>query len=520
MPLPMLTSALVKPQTLGGMSYDPTKLNPAQPKGLAAALAQAPQAIKQVFAQNPQASSALAKALLANAYQGDIRSPVELIGKLAQVFSGNRLQARQEAAEAEAASAAAAAKPPTIAEFFDAETGQPYKAQWNSTTKTWDRVGGAAKPEGGKVTPYTDLGKIYADVQAGILTPEQGAAEAQRLTAGKAADGFTLGGGQARYDATGKLIATGPAEPPKPPEPFTLGEGQTRYGPDGRPLASVPRLEPTKAPEPFTLGEGQARYGPDGKLIAAQPKPQAPEKPPTDVQLYQFDMDQRRAAGQPEVPFGQWDADRRKSGAASTNVTVGGGRFGTIPSGYELVEGPEGATMRAIPGSPADLEAKAKVAQTQTRDATKDTSANVVVQDIDRALAGIKANPMLTTGPGAALTQGLAGMPAYDVKALTDTVRANTGFDKLQAMREASPTGGALGQVSEKENALLQATIGNLELSQGAKQVEDNLKRVKNIYLDIIHGPGHGPPREQLSFEAGPQGGAASGSKPDPLGIR
>ena len=44
----------------------------------------------------------------------------------------------------------------------------------------------------------------------------------------------------------------------------------------------------------------------------------------------------------------------------------------------------------------------------------------------------------------------LAGMPNTDAKALSNklrTIQANISFDKLQAMREASPTGGALSQV-------------------------------------------------------------------------
>src|SRR5690606_12677220 len=94
---------------------------------------------------------------------------------------------------------------------------------------------------------------------------------------------------------------------------------------------------------------------------------------------------------------------------------------------------------------------------------------------------------------------------------LVDTIKANAAFDKLQAMRDSSPTGGALGQVSERELSYLQATIGNLEQSQGAEQLEDNLKRVKNAYLDIVHGPGNGPAREELSFQS-PAQGAPSGA--------
>jgi hypothetical protein len=55
------------------------------------------------------------------------------------------------------------------------------------------------------------------------------------------------------------------------------------------------------------------------------------------------------------------------------------------------------------------------------------------------------------------------------------------GFDELQAMRDASPTGGALGQVSDFENRQLQALRGNIEAAQSAAQLRDNLERLKQF---------------------------------------
>ena len=72
-------------------------------------------------------------------------------------------------------------------------------------------------------------------------------------------------------------------------------------------------------------------------------------------------------------------------------------------------------------------------------------------------------------------------------------------------MRQASPTGAALGSVTERELSLLQATTGNLEQSQTAAQFKDNLRRLKNVHLDIIHGEGNGPPREKLTFKEKPK---------------
>ena len=80
-----------------------------------------------------------------------------------------------------------------------------------------------------------------------------------------------------------------------------------------------------------------------------------------------------------------------------------------------------------------------------------------------------------------------------DAKSLSNklrTIQANISFDKLQAMREASPTGGALGQVSTFELQNLMAVFGSLEQSQTTEELEYNLLRLQQVYNDIIHGPG------------------------------
>ena len=65
------------------------------------------------------------------------------------------------------------------------------------------------------------------------------------------------------------------------------------------------------------------------------------------------------------------------------------------------------------------------------------------------------------------------------------TLKANLGFDSLQQMRENSKTGGALGNVSENENLLLQAINGALD-PKNRSQLEDNLDRIKALYPQVL----------------------------------
>jgi hypothetical protein len=100
------------------------------------------------------------------------------------------------------------------------------------------------------------------------------------------------------------------------------------------------------------------------------------------------------------------------------------------------------------------------------------------------------------TGFGGALLSAVPGTAAFSVARRLDTIKANIGFSQLQRMRESSPTGGALGQITERELAFLQATLGSLEQAEDVAEFKTNLERLKEVYLDIIHGPGNRPGTE------------------------
>ena len=53
-------------------------------------------------------------------------------------------------------------------------------------------------------------------------------------------------------------------------------------------------------------------------------------------------------------------------------------------------------------------------------------------------------------------------------------------------MRDKSPTGGALGQVSERELSFLQATLGSLDVGQSPKAFLSNLQRIEKRYKQVM----------------------------------
>lgn len=107
--------------------------------------------------------------------------------------------------------------------------------------------------------------------------------------------------------------------------------------------------------------------------------------------------------------------------------------------------------------------------------------ADRVIAAIDRAIPRVNS---WTAGLAGASLNSIGGTPARDLRADIDTIRANIGFDELNAMRQASPTGGALGQVSERELAFLQSVLTNLEQSQSPAQLRRNLELAKQEIKD------------------------------------
>ena len=98
-----------------------------------------------------------------------------------------------------------------------------------------------------------------------------------------------------------------------------------------------------------------------------------------------------------------------------------------------------------------------------------------VEKTIDKA---IKEVSPYTAGVGA-WGAAIPASPAKNLQQTLETIRANVGFDKLQDMRQNSPTGGALGQVSDFENKLLQSVQGSLDQKQSPAQLIENLNNIK-----------------------------------------
>lgn len=140
------------------------------------------------------------------------------------------------------------------------------------------------------------------------------------------------------------------------------------------------------------------------------------------------------------------------------------------------------------------------------------------------------------TGFTGARLRGWEGSAAYDIAQKLKTVDANLAFAELQKMRDNSPTGGALGQVTEKELDLLRSTVANLDPNQSQAEFLAALKRARDSYTGMLgrvdpeiasrlqaseQRDKENPLRGYVSSEQGPTfgpNGPTDGAPPPPTG--
>lgn len=135
-------------------------------------------------------------------------------------------------------------------------------------------------------------------------------------------------------------------------------------------------------------------------------------------------------------------------------------------------------------------------------------NADRIINTIDQAIPLVGYN---TAGAAGALN--IPGTEGRDLETALTTIKANLGFDRLQQMRDASKTGGALGQVAVKELEALQATVASLDRGQSPDKLRENLKDIKYYYdrwRKAVGGEDPGP----AVRERGSETKAASKAKP------
>jgi hypothetical protein len=204
-------------------------------------------------------------------------------------------------------------------------------------------------------------------------------------------------------------------------------------------------------------------------------------------------------------------------------TAVGGGgltvnlppQIGPIPKDYRMVyDGNKPVAMEVIPGSQTARELETLEGKGAMMAESTIRSSTIVQEDVKALRNAIKKQKIVdpVTGVTGEIASGVAGSARKSAEGLVRTIQANIGFDRLNQMRAESPTGGALGNITEQELRFLQSVLGSIDLNQKDADIIRNLDRLEKIYAGIIKKAAAYPNAAKYGFGGTP----ATGNTPAP----
>jgi hypothetical protein len=165
----------------------------------------------------------------------------------------------------------------------------------------------------------------------------------------------------------------------------------------------------------------------------------------------------------------------RRGQDISATTARRGQDLGRIPVGYRMT--PEG-TLEAMPGGPTTTGLSPK--EMQAREAKYPVATQAVntfeakTNQLEKDLLTLKNHPGLDSITGIVAGRAPAiTKEGREAQALYDKIVARGGFKELQDMRAASPTGGALGNISNQEGTQLRQSFAAIDRRQDASSVQN-----------------------------------------------
>lgn len=191
--------------------------------------------------------------------------------------------------------------------------------------------------------------------------------------------------------------------------------------------------------------------------------------------------------------FQDFMMDMKKAGATNVSTTL---NTGDMPDARPIVDKPEKAFQRrwdperqtwvdeAIPGSSAERDALEEQQAAEARQNAADTATDVVTTSAMRARDA--AGKRDFGSAGTSLIGNLPWTDSAEVVRNVDALKSMAAAENLNQMRRQSKTGGALGNVTEKELKLLQDKSGALNVN--SPTFLRDLDDYERTLLRTIHG--------------------------------
>jgi hypothetical protein len=251
-------------------------------------------------------------------------------------------------------------------------------------------------------------------------------------------------------------------------------------------------MQPVKTPTP-EFSALQQEYRPEQipgtpEFIAMQEEP-IPERPSIIAKYITEKPDFKRFEKQDSPAVAQLPDSFKPQGRMIQDAVESGEL--SNQAGIEAINNLVGPGL-----SPSDKLAREKFDYEKAKDAEeakpKPPQAPIymeaAIEAIDDSLKFVEEDSIInpTVGFGSETMANIGGTDAANLQAALSTVTSAIGFKRLQDMREASPTGGALGAVSERELSQLNAALGSISQKQGKPQLKKNLERIKKHYQNSV----------------------------------
>lgn len=215
---------------------------------------------------------------------------------------------------------------------------------------------------------------------------------------------------------------------------------------------------------------------------------------PSDVQEYEYAKSQGYQGSFIDFQRALAEAGR-SSTTVNNNLPGGGGMPGLskLGEGYTYLYNDDGTVrldgngmpMSApVPGGPAAIEAEEADRANQRRDAAAETQGNAISVAAQRAREAAQQRDMGATGTS--LVGRLPWTDSAEVMRQTQALKDMASASFLNAMRQQSKTGGALGNVTERELDLLSRQAGALD--PNSPNFLRDLDDYERALLEVVHG--------------------------------
>jgi hypothetical protein len=268
--------------------------------------------------------------------------------------------------------------------------------------------------------------------------------------------------------------------------------------------AKLAQLTAPKPVDPFA----------DTKVINGQLVTMTPEGPQVvgdfrtqDGGFRPLSPEESAQMGLPEGSF-QVGPDGKISQIGGSRVVVNNNMGGTGPDlgklstdfGYVLdpetgkakIDPQTGLPIAApVPGSPAALEAQ----QISEKQAESDRQSNLkmgtTLENLNLNIKDLEDGGVPVTGVIGAIGSMIPGSHATDFRNRTNQINTRAALNEIQNMRDSSPTGGAVGQLTDAEREAIALAATSLANTSSKEEYLRSARNFRKLMLDTAFGEGN-----------------------------